>query len=399
MSEYIKAKSENVVLYGNGKILHENICWLNLLYNVLGITGSDVLESCPERKQYTKEDALQFKYDKIIITTDYYDEVKSELVSRYQVPIQKIFSYRDDFTERKFSFGDENPDITFLVFRVTCEIKNNGFMNFYNSVVEMYYYAKQQGYELVVDMKNYFSLYTEIESYGQKNTWEDFFKQPSAYSLEEVYRSKNVILSKWNTYPMQIEPYSSYYKQIHQIARTCGKNIEYSDLFKNFLLREMKKIKNKKILGVLARGTSYFVMRPKGHPIPTETNKFIANVEKMMADNNYEYVYLATEDKLIFEQFKLKFGEKLLYTEQNRMVASEDEALHLDNKWEWANRFYEEMYDKKNNNPALEYNLVIAMLAQCSGLIANCICGGAKGAIYQNGGEYKVVDVNYNGLF
>jgi len=397
MAEYEKVKSKNVLLYGNGRILRENICWINMLYNVVGITGADVKKNCTEKKLYTKDDALKMQYDAIIVTTDFYDEIKEELISKYNIPEQKMIFYRDEFCEKKVQFGDKNPDVTFLVFRSTCQTKNNGFMNFYNSVVEMYYYAKEQGYELVVDLKNYYTLYSGIDRVGEKNVWEEFYQQPSGYSLDEVYKSKHVILCQWDTGKNILR--DTWKDKIMVLAKFCGQNIKYSERFREYLDIETKKIRHKRVLGVLARGSSYFVIKPKNHPIPTETKIFIENVERMLKEQNYQYIYLATEDEEIFEQFKEKFGEKLLYTEQKRINVSEDDVSQLDDKWKWANTFYDKMYDIKNNNPALEYNLVIATLAQCDGFIANCMCGGAVGAIYQNGGKYELIDVNDNGNY
>ena len=48
----------------------------------------------------------------------------------------------------------------------------------------------------IVDMQNYPSVYNEKKKiFDTYNSWEYYFDQISNYSLEEVYKSKNIILT------------------------------------------------------------------------------------------------------------------------------------------------------------------------------------------------------------
>ena len=53
----------------------------------------------------------------------------------------------------------------------------------------------------IVDMYNFPTIYNEKEKIlNTYNSWEYFFEQLSNYSLEEVYQSKNVIITEYQFY-------------------------------------------------------------------------------------------------------------------------------------------------------------------------------------------------------
>lgn len=56
-------------------------------------------------------------------------------------------------------------------------------------------YAERNNYIPVVDFKNYEVQYTIQKG---EDAWKVFFEQISNYTLNEVYKSKNVILSGLN---------------------------------------------------------------------------------------------------------------------------------------------------------------------------------------------------------
>ena len=62
-------------------------------------------------------------------------------------------------------------------------------------------HAIDNGWIPVVDWQNYgpFPHGEDFPVNGTTNCWEYFWNQPSEYTLDEVYKSKNVILSSQNT--------------------------------------------------------------------------------------------------------------------------------------------------------------------------------------------------------
>ncbi len=69
----------------------------------------------------------------------------------------------------------------------------------FDRAMALYYKTRQLGYELLVDMKNYYTEYSGLDRYGIVNVWEDYYEQPSKYTLDEAYQSKKVILSKFDS--------------------------------------------------------------------------------------------------------------------------------------------------------------------------------------------------------
>jgi hypothetical protein len=85
---------------------------------------------------------------------------------------------------------------------------------------------------------------------------------------------------------------------------------------KNEILKEsnyvMNRIfnKSKNILGVLLRGTDYVAKKPYKHAIPPKTKDAIKDVKLLDNKNKYDWIFLATEDNFIREEFLRKVGIK-----------------------------------------------------------------------------------------
>ena len=71
---------------------------------------------------------------------------------------------------------------------------------------------------------------------------------------------------------------------------------------------------NERILGVLARGTDYTLLRPYNHPIQPTITQLLNKAEKVIEKYQCKYIYLATEDSLILSAFQKKFKNSLIYT-------------------------------------------------------------------------------------
>ena len=112
-------------------------------------------------------------------------------INKFYLFYNRIFY--PELVERKMSFGEKNEDKIFYVIRPR---KNSveGLMALLFYVIQQIGYAEKNNYIPVVDFKNYKTQY----NIADENAWECFFEQISNYSLEEVYQSKNVVLSGIN---------------------------------------------------------------------------------------------------------------------------------------------------------------------------------------------------------
>lgn len=374
------------LVYGYGNSYQKNIYWINQLYNIVGVTDAKIMFTDKEKREYKVEDAVKLDFDIVLVSSVFFDEIKKSLIDKFHINATKIYWFIDEFSKERYeTFGEKNPDIIFYVFRAHWQESKNGFYNFFSRVMASYYEVSRQGYKLVVDMKNYYTEYAGLERYGIINIWEDYYEQPSSYTLEEVYQSKNVILSKFDDKKYNYPDLSNkiYLSNIWWIE-TCQNLSRLYKLTPNHMLKEniskervCLKVSGK-ILRVLARGTDYISLKPKNHPVPYDIECFIEECQNRLLNKTYDYLYLATEDLDILNIFKKIFGEKLLYIEQMRMKQNVNRVI-MDIK-----------FGRENDNylRGLEYCTAIEILAKCDGLLANCCCYGALGAILINGGHY-----------
>lgn len=97
--------------------------------------------------------------------------------------------------EVKCSYGVNHPDKTFYVIKIQAKV--TGILGIYLSVIQEIKYALNKNWIPVVDMKSGENQFTASGVSLDKNPWECFFKQIFPYDLDDVYQSKNVIISGW----------------------------------------------------------------------------------------------------------------------------------------------------------------------------------------------------------
>jgi hypothetical protein len=166
----------------------------------------------------------------------------------------------------------------------------------------------------IIDMKYYATLYNQFNKIkNTKNAWKYFFKKLNNYSLEKVYKSKNVFLSSLRfeqnmSVDMTDNLLSKYFKKI-KIRESIIKKA------KIFVNKEFDKKSN--ILGVHFRGSTYKTAR--GHAFPLTINLMIKNIETLMQKYKYDKIFLVTEEQNYLDALKKKFNKKLLFYNSFRM--------------------------------------------------------------------------------
>lgn len=173
--------------------------------------------------------------------------------------------------EERRSFGSLNPDLTFYVIRLYPP--GGGYLSNYLFVLGYMRYAYEKGWVPVVDMKHYQTQYSDPEK--KENVWEWFFEQPLAndssdgkrYTLDEVYRSKNVILSN-GTEAFHSNAMDS--KETLRWQREMMKRVPFNKTMSEHMEQVFREIfpdrDHIRVIGVPVRGTD-LKSRVKGHPI------------------------------------------------------------------------------------------------------------------------------------
>lgn len=391
-------RKEKVIVYGCGEIYKKNRYWIPIIYDVAGVIDQKWENSDAEHGFYTVEEGIGLNFDKILVTTGIlsFEEIKESLINGYNIPCEKIIYYLDEFSmERKISFGDNNPEICFFILRAHWQENSNGFYNFFNRAVRTYHYAKKKGCEFLVDMKNYYTEYAGADDYGKYNVWENYYEQPSCYSLDEAYHSKNVILSRFGTEWDKDRIGDIFTKDKEKYLPFVELGELYTDSFHmspglaQSVQKEKERLswKNWRILGVLMRGTDFKNCPPR-HPVTHDINDVVGNVLKRINSGKYDLVYLATEDSKILQVFRERIGDKLIYSNQYRTDRHDAPLMKI-------------KFPRENDGylRGLEYCTVIEMLSACKGIVANCMCGGTMAALTRNRGKYEEILVYDDGFY
>lgn len=279
------------------------------------------------------------------------------------------FTRRYKYRERKTSYGNENVDKKFYVigyFEFTA-----GLFSLINAVLKHIVYAKKFGYIPVVDFQNFETQYHDSGTFGKDNMWEYFFEQPMGYSLENISKSKNIILSAKTSNPRirildfdinlsDSQELKKYYNALFQIYIRPNKSTQ------DYLAADESKIliQNRKLLGVLCRGTDYTHKKPAGHEIQPDPKDIIMKAKDVIIKYRCTHIYLATEDQDVYDMFKKEFGNILLSNGQTRFSGKEIENV----------QFLANVGKKRERDKyffALEYLSSVNILSKCS-----CFIGG-----------------------
>lgn len=244
-------------------------------------------------------------------------------------------------------------------------------------------YAIAKGYIPVVDMQSFPSIYLENEDIGKKNAWEFYFKQPldTTIELSDIYKKEKYVLGPVDMHPLSPFINSVFDDRESKFWKKLYANfIHFSDEANAYIHDEYKNlIEGKKVLGLLYRGTDYTKMRPYGHPIQPSLNTFISKVDELIEQwGEFDYIYIATEEKTAVTKLKEKFPNKVL---ENKRVYYDD--LNID-------FLFEASFDRKNDRylKGLEYLSSMYLLSRCNSFIGG-LCAGTYAANFINNTDFE----------
>ena len=130
--------------------------------------------------------------------------------------------------------GNLHPDKVFYVIQ-----RHPGFGFFSNLifVVNHIKIAVDMGFIPMVDMQNFTNIYNEKKKiFNTFNSWEYYYEQISPYTLEEVYKSKNIILTD-----------KTFYADI-DFTNDINKKKELIEIFNKYIKVKENKLKTIKYL-------------------------------------------------------------------------------------------------------------------------------------------------------
>ena len=225
----------------------------------------------------------------------------------YKNEYGSIVPLNDKFKKRKLAEiigGQLNPDKVFYVIK---RYPGTGIFSNLAYVINHMQIADRMGSIPVVDMENFPSVYNENKKiFGTSNSWEYYFEQLTNYSLDEVYRSKNIIITDNRFY--RDEEFKNRITTSDNLIKILNEKIK----IKKTKLRTINYLKNKlfarkKILGIHHRGTGYKITE-----YPITINQMINIINQILKKDNYDKIFLVTEDSKNFKALTDYFKDKII---------------------------------------------------------------------------------------
>ena len=172
-----------------------------------------------------------------------------------------------------------------------------------------------KGFIPIIDLESYKNIINGfIVDPSKGNPWEYYFNQPFGYQYNYIKKkAKNI---KYFNCSLRIIPNEDIFlnKEIKNYWQNlASKYIPIKiEIIKesNYIIRRIFN-ESKNVLGVLLRGTDYIAKKPYRHPIPPKTKDAIKDVKLLDNKNKYDWIFLATEDNFIREEFLRAVGIKV----------------------------------------------------------------------------------------
>ena len=146
-------------------------------------------------------------------------------------------------------------------------------------------------------------------------------------------------------------------------------------------------IGNKKILGVILRGTDVVLANYVGAFRPASIEDCIRIIDERLTQYNYDKIFLATEDTYYLEQMRAAFPDKIIAIAQERHSREDFKKVKYISELEKLKSTDDGYYNSIEDN-LVNYIYAIFMLSKCESLLANCMCNGVNMATAFNEGKF-----------
>ena len=244
-------------------------------------------------------------------------KIRFSIPDRYwQHLAQTISKYRNSqYIEQRKSFGNLNPTTHFFIIRR--RPPGWGFFSNYFYVLKGIMHAEQNNLVPVVDMENYWigELSSLKKINGTHNAWCYFFNQTSEFTLSEVYKSKNVIISNgfeileknhWvndKNFDFIIQP-----DKLLLLKKIIDQYITFNVPTQVNIQSVKRKIQwdPENTFGLFIRGTNYFESQQH---LTSDVRDFIIACKQILNNNSLKKIYISTEDFFLYKKLVEVFAD------------------------------------------------------------------------------------------
>ncbi|MDL2279547.1 hypothetical protein LJC15_02645, partial [Desulfovibrio sp. OttesenSCG-928-G11] len=283
------------------------------------------------------------------------------------------------------SFGRLHPDKFFYV--IWREGKGGGMFSNVFHVLAHIAYARDLGLTPVVDMKHFPGLYNEPEKIkGTFNAWEYYFMQPSAQTLDEVYKSRRAVFCHGSG-NAAFAAYHDFDKARHTAARQLKPQAYVAAMVEDF---NREHFAGQKVLGVHFRGQE--MKQAPGHPVPPTEEQMLERVRLLLKKLPIDIIFIVSEDQGHVDLFYEHFGARVRSSPAFRTYGE--------------NAYLMRPYPREQHMYRLGLEVLVdaLLLARCDYLLA----GGYGGLAFGSGvsmaaqifkdGQYEHLELIYNGI-
>ena len=311
------------------------------------------------------------------------------LISFLILVIEYKNNFKDFYQNKRIKL---NYNYKFIIIQRKIKLSTRGLMAYYfmnmGCVIDYIY----RGFIPIIDLTSHPNIFNGFNNNSRINPWEIFFNQPFGYTLDNIFSQAKHIEYVYCERGMHGPNFSLFYTPVlvnywHNIAKI------YMPI-KEQLIYEAKLNfislfnKSNNILGILIRGTDYISIRPTGHPIQPNSDMVIEDVIKMEHINNYDWLFLTTEDDSIRDKFIKQFGKKLKYIKSRIKI-------NYDYK---KKQYLANCINLKGNIPYYKiYILNIIILSKCLDIITSRTGGSLVAMILSKG--FRNTKVYYLGWY
>lgn len=225
---------------------------------------------------------------------------------------------------------------------------------------------------------------------GLDNLWGAFFKQPYEFLGVDYHHIENRVDHFYEMEPVWGPGYKANLipRELMCATNLYRELVVLNDDSREYIEKEISEIiGEKKILGVLVRGTDLGNAHPANHPVQPELEQVLSDVEAEMNTGEYDAIYLASDEKSMEDIFRDQFpAEVILTNHRHYMNDLYKEASKTENDAVLTDVMVENKIDFYTYG--LEYLSSLYILSKCESLIAGNTLGSSA-ALFLNNGNYK----------
>lgn len=296
--------------------------------------------------------------------------------------------------EKRISPGKENSDKTFYLVRLNPG--NEGLLLSYLRLLRELDRLDKTRLIPVIDMRwaYYVMAHNSKSEKGRVNGWERYFRPVAGYTLEQAYRSKNVIRGQL-CYREQVDNYfrNNILKENtpeaeQEFRRWCRLDRKYMGLqegLREEYEREYKIVLNgKRTIGVMIR-EGYSVLNKlnyaliANHAVQPEMEAVVSDVAHLLDEWDCDQVFISAEYEQTIDVFRKKLGDKVVFTKRER------KNFDANNPEEYRNK--REEYYKTISREQINYDYLkeVYLLSRCTCLLAGRASASIVAALWNNG--------------